>query len=268
MAGSPNWTIEEEMYLCEHWGHTSIRGISEHLNRSEGAIILRAQRLKLGAFLDAGDYITVNQLFKALGAGRGDSYKLISWVKNRGLPIKKKKVRNCHFRIIKISDFWKWAHDNMDILDFTKMELYALGDEPEWVAEKRKTDSLRNRTRSLAKWSAVEDQRLEYLLNRKAYTTDQIAEELRRSEGAVVRRISTLKLKTKPLRNSPHTNWTTQELALLRQLISDGHNYQSISREIPRHSEKAIRGKVYLTFCTENLDKVRRIIKEEKNNAP
>lgn len=91
MAGSPNWTIEEEMYLCEHWGHTSIRGISEHLNRSEGAIILRAQRLKLGAFLDAGDYITVNQLFKALGAGRGDSYKLISWVRNRGLPIKKKE---------------------------------------------------------------------------------------------------------------------------------------------------------------------------------
>lgn len=255
------WTILEEAYLIENWGTHSLKSISEFLNRSEYSVLNKINKLKLGAFLENGDYITLNTLFKALGNTGGNGYKMTSWVKNRGLPIRKKRVRNCLFSVIRLEDFWKWAENNLDILDLTKLEPLALGKEPEWVAAKRNADRIRNDARTLRKWTPVEDQRLEYLLSKREYTTDEIAAELQRSEGAVVRRISTLGLKIKPKRNDPHTPWTTKELDLLEWLISEGATYQMLSLNIPRHSEKAIRGIAFRQWGTESLDKVRKILK-------
>ena len=212
MGIAPNWTLDEIDYLERSWGEVSIRRISEHLNRSEQAVILKARKLGLKAFLDSGDYITLNQLSVALGCGTIDTYKQISWVRNRGLPIKYKRVRKCKFAVIKIEDFWKWAYDNQDIIDFAKFEPGTLGGEPQWAAEKRRYDSLKSIKVTKKPWTPVEDQSLELMLKRKLFTTDQIAEKLNRTEGAVIRRISALGLKTRPLRNSPHIPWTKKRV--------------------------------------------------------
>ena len=56
------WTPEEEAYLSDSWGTKSIKTLAKNLGRSEQSVIVRAQRLGCGPFLDSGDYIALNQL--------------------------------------------------------------------------------------------------------------------------------------------------------------------------------------------------------------
>lgn len=66
MGKCRNWTAEEIDYLNEAWGNVSIPRIAAHLNRSEGGVVLKAQRLRLGRFDSSGDYVTFNQLMKTI----------------------------------------------------------------------------------------------------------------------------------------------------------------------------------------------------------
>lgn len=126
--------------MQEKWGSTSIKVLARSLGRSENAIIVKAQRMKLGAFLEAGDYMTLNQLYAALGVSSGVAYRRTSWIRKRGFPVSYKTVRSNKFQIVKLADFWKWAEQNQDILDFSRFEPLSLGKEPDWVEQKRRFD--------------------------------------------------------------------------------------------------------------------------------
>ena len=62
-----NWTKEECDYLSNSWGTVSIPNIAKNLGRSVDSVRNKAYNMKLGAFLDSGDFITYNQLLIALG---------------------------------------------------------------------------------------------------------------------------------------------------------------------------------------------------------
>ena len=87
MGQARNWTKEEIKYLQDNYGQLSYGTLAKNLNRSYNAVNRMARKLELGAFLECGDYVTLNQLSLALGHGTFDSYKMISWVKNRGFPV-------------------------------------------------------------------------------------------------------------------------------------------------------------------------------------
>ena len=53
------WTDKETEYLRESWGTVDISRIAKKLNRTEVAILKKAERLKLGAFLNNGEYINI-----------------------------------------------------------------------------------------------------------------------------------------------------------------------------------------------------------------
>jgi hypothetical protein len=91
MGQARNWTAEELDYLQENWGVRSKGSMAQYLNRSVNAINLKAQRLSLGAFLDSGDYVTLNQLFLALNQTTVHKYISTSWIENRQLPVHTKK---------------------------------------------------------------------------------------------------------------------------------------------------------------------------------
>lgn len=135
-----NWSKQEELYLEENWGTISIPGLAKRLNRTTNGIVVKAQRLGLGPYLLGGDYISLNQLIIAVTGKIEHSYHNISWVKNRGLPIHKKRVKNNTFKVVYLEEFWKWAEKNRAFIDFSKMEPFALGYEPQWVSEQRKKD--------------------------------------------------------------------------------------------------------------------------------
>lgn len=258
MGLNRNWTPAEEEYLKEAWGTTSILTIMKNLNRSRHAIDVKARRLGLGPFLEAGDYITFHQLLLTLGVESG-GYKVISWVKNRDFPLHNKRVGINTFKVVYLEEFWSWAEKNKDLLDFIKFEKYSLGLEPSWVPEKRRHDFEKSQKYIKTPWTAAEDKRLLYLVSKQQYTYDELSKMLRRTNGAICRRLCDLGTKERPVKADNHVKWTTEDFELLGTLIKKGYGYDLIAEKIGK-SSKAVRGRVYSMYLTENLDKARELM--------
>ena len=254
-----HWTEDEVNYLIEKWGTISIKSISKHLNRSENAIYNKAYKLGLRRQLESGEYITVRQLFLALGYNAFDSSKLNSWVKNRKFPIKYKLVRKRRFKVIYIDDFWKWAEENKNFIDFSKFTRYILGKEPTWVESKRQSDILKSSKYKTLKWTQKEDDYLIFLVNQFKYTYQEISQLTGRTVGAISRRLVTLNIKSRPVKAYNHNKWTEEEIILLDDLILAGVGYPIISEKIGR-SSRAIAGFVYRKYGSESLDNALKII--------
>lgn len=249
------WTKEEKEYLSDKWGALSIKTIAKNLGRTENAVIIMVRKLQLGAFLDNGDYITWNQLQRELGSG-GYTYKEISWIKNRNFPIHRKRVGTNSFKIVYFDEFWEWAEKNKEILDFSKLEENIFGAEPEWVKEKRKHDFKINRAYKKTPWTKAEDDHLKYLLDQQKYSYHELSQTLHRTAGAIQRRICDLKIMDRPIKADNHIKWTNDEIESMKKMIWNGCGYEFLSQKLNK-SSKAIRGKIYRMYGTENLDKVR-----------
>lgn len=259
MGQKRNWTADEYRYLEENWGIVSLNRIAKKLNRSKTAIKIKVQRKGLGAFLQNGEYVTVNQLFKAIGKDSSNGYAEYSWIKNRGFPVKLKRVENCSFKIIYIDDFWKWAEQHRNFIDWSKFNENALGREPNWVdAQRRLCINTKNKYHTTP-WTKEEDSRLILLLKQYRYTVDELSKRIGRTDGAIQRRCCELKIKERPLKADNHKLWSNEEHFQLEKLIKQGYNYELLA-EIFNRSSKAIRGRIYNMYSTENLDKVRALI--------
>lgn len=259
MGKQRNWTKEELDYLQDNWGDVSVKYISTHLNRSLNAINCMKNRIGLGAFLDASEYVTFNQLLLSLGLTGGSGYFMTSWVKNRNFPIKYKKVVDCRFKIVYLQDFWKWAEKNRTSIDWSKVELNSLGEEPSWVKKQREEAYQRKMKVKTTDWTKAEDKYLHDLLKQFKYYCSDLSKKLQRSEGAIQRRILDLGLKERPLKADNHIKWTDEEYQLLGVMIKQRLSYETMSERIGK-SVKAIRGRVYAMYLTENIDKAAAII--------
>ena len=257
--GSRRWTKEEEDYLEDRWGTVSIPAIAQKLGRTVSAVKIRAGRLGLGAVLMCGEYVTFHQLVVALGCTGGDGYKITSWIKNRGFPIHRKKVDQCSFKVVYLHEFWEWAEKNRSFLDFSKMEPLALGKEPPWVAQQRRHDHEAYAVQRKDPWTAAEDQQLLMLLGQHKYGYAELSQMLRRSAGAIQRRCKDLGTQLRPVKadnHGPTAAWTEEDYRILENGIKEGASYTVIGNRIGK-SEKAVRGKVYFAYLTEDADKVR-----------
>jgi len=265
--GSRPWKKEEEEYLEEKWGYSSVPSIAKQLNRTPNAIIVRAQRLGLGPALMNGDYITLNQLVIAVtGLSREYSYHLKSWVQNRGLPIHKKRVNKCNFKVVYLEEFWEWAEKNRSYIDFSRMQPNVLGEEPEWVKEQRRKDYYAFPLQRKEPWTPAEDSKLLTLLKQQKYGYKELAKILNRSEGAIQRRGQDLGTKYRPVKADNHgeeSKWHDEDYRILADGIRNGDSYALIGNKIGK-SEKAIRGKVYNVYFTESADKVRSMLQNGK----
>jgi len=260
MGIGKNWTKQEDEYLAEYWGIVSVATLAKNLGRSENAIIIRKSRLGLGAFLESGDYVTWNQLLKAIGCGsNAGGYKVTSWIKNRDFPVHTRRVKNNSFKVVYLHEWWIWAEKNRDLLDFSKFEENSLGEEPAWVKEKRRHDYEKNRKYIKTPWTKQEDDKLLRLVSRQQYTYDELSRILRRTNGAISRRLCDLGVSDRPVKAENHTRWTQEELNQLGELIKAGYGYDLIAEVIGK-SSKACRGRVGQMYLTENLDKVRAIM--------
>ena len=252
-----NWTDEDIQYLEDNWGVISINTIAENLDRSINAINIKKNKMGLGAFLNNGEYITFNQLIVALG-NKSYSYKETSWIRNRQFPIKYKRVSESRFKVVYLEDFWEWAEKNRTIIDWSKVEKNVIGAEPSWVDIQRKRDFNSHKINK-SQWTKLEEEKLKVLVKQFRYTYSEIALKLNRTEGAIQRRICDLNLIERPLKADTHTKWTNDECLRLGEMIKQRFNYEMMLDELNK-SVKAIRGKVYNMYLTEDLDKVSRLI--------
>lgn len=258
MGKAKNWTQEEKDYLAENWGTVSINGLCRHLGRSVNGILCMKNRLGLGAFLDSGDYVTFYQLCRAIGASKGGSYRKISYIENRGFPVREKQVGTTKFRIVYLEDFWEWAEKNQDFLDFAKFEENALGAEPAWAKAKRRNDHKKKQTVVTTPWTPAEDARLQRMYEACTWYLSDAAKKLRRSEGAISRRIHDIGIagEGKFIKHNNHDEWTPEQIRILSACIREGKRYEDAA-DLTGKTVKGIRGYVYRTYLTENLDKVR-----------
>lgn len=120
-------------------------------------------------------------------------------------------------------------------------------------------EKLRNSFIKATPWTSREDNLLKELLIKQKYGYKELSQILCRSEGAVQRRINDLNIKYRPVKADNHQKWTESEYNLLGKMIKCGSKYEEISDRIGR-SVKAIRGRVFDKYLTENLDKVRAYI--------
>lgn len=239
--GNRRWTREEDRYLEEAYGEKSIKTIAESINRSVNAVLVRKVRLKLGAFLEQGGYITFSQLLCAMYGQSlaSNAYRTTESKLWASAPIHKKKVNNNSFKIVYIDEFWKWAEKNKSKLDFSKLEENLLGKEPEWVKIKRKAD-LQSR-RKATEWTDSEDKYLERLLAENRYSYQDLEIKLNRTSDAIRRRIYDLALDdTRPVRSKPH-KWTGEEKAKLVLMKDEGYSLTEIARQLNR-SGQSVRG--------------------------
>lgn len=254
MGKAKKWTKEDLEYLEDKWGVNSITNICDKLGRTESAIRLKAYRLGLGRFTENGDYITFNQLIKSFGLDNSHSYKRTGWIKRRGLPVKSKLIKERRVNVVNLKEFWRWAEKNKNSIDFSNLPRYELGKEPVWVEQKRQYDIQLKTKFKTTPWTSKEDEYLKFLLKQFKYSYSEISSRLCRTVGSIERRIVDLKLKERPIKADNSVKWKDEEIKELSQYIELGMGYELMSERLGK-SSKALRGKVYRLYGTENLDK-------------
>ena len=262
------WTVKEVEYLEDYWGKSSITNISNHLNRSISSVKEKAYKLGLGNHLDASAEITLNKLFKAIFKRNIDSYRLGQWVR-AGFKIKYKVSITKKYKVVDIDYFWKWAEKNQKLMYFYDFEENLLGKEPKWVKIKRKNDIMLHNKFTQKPWTKNEDDKLKKYINEYKYSFKELSEMLGRTEGAIQRRLNDLCIKGRPLKADNHKKWTKEEYMLLGEMLKNRTDYRIISDKLGK-SVKAIRGRVYDMYLTENIDKVADMIGDGKwgDNRP
>ncbi|MBE6685762.1 MAG: hypothetical protein E7591_00845 [Ruminococcaceae bacterium] len=258
MGKARNWTKEERERFETEWGLYSIPTMAKRFGRTIDAIKNKQQRWNLPDLIHATEYITLNELIEQFGLNYGYD---VPRLKAMGFPIRYKLVVTKRVAMVDLEEFWIFAERNAYFFDFSRLEENIFGVEPEWVKAKRKTDLQRKLMIQPhnAKWSSGEDQMLITLVNQFKYTATEIGARLHRSEGAVQRRLLDLGIKARPLKADNHIKWTKEEYRILGEGIKVGKSYAVLSLEIGK-SEKAIRGKVFTAYLTENMNKARKMM--------
>lgn len=227
--GARTWTKEDMNYLEDSWGVKSIPTIAKNLNRTEGAIILKSQKLKLGSFVQAGELITISQLIKALGLFNSYSWIKEKYIKN-GLPIVMKVVKEKRVAKVDLDKFWSWAKNNKQLLNFARFEDGALGVEPDWVKEKRKADKSNPSKTNNRPWSKSEDNLLIEKTKSCRYTYKDLAKDFKRTECAIKRRLYDLAVPYRPTPLDTHIKWTNDENKLMFELYEKGYDTYAIAK--------------------------------------
>ena len=227
----------------DSWGSVSMETIAKNVGKTKDAVQQKANDLGLGPFLEAGEYVTLNQLFIALRGPNQGSYTVNQWL-DKGLPVRKRRVKNCSFKVVQLREFWDWAEVNSTIIDFSRLEKSILGAEPKWLEEQRRADIEKRQMYKSIPWTPAEDETLRSLLNAYQYTYRELAFRLRRTEGAIKRRMLDLGIKARPLKMCNHNPWTDKETEALRALYFKGHTPNTMTKYIPARSAQACSGKI------------------------
>ena len=110
-------------------------------------------------------------------------------------------------------------------------------------------------------WTQRDEEYLLFLVNEYKYSCYEIAQRLCRTEDGILQKVQRMNTKARPIKKDREF-WTDNEVYTLENLILQGYDYLSIAREINKKSPKSIKSRVYRTYGTKDLDKVRKILKE------
>ena len=189
MGQGKRWSESDIEKPQEMWGEKTIPQIARSLRRTNNAVKIKAGRLGLEGQTNYGSLMSARQVSLLLGV---DNHTITDyWIPKCGLKGKKRKVLDKGTKtLICFDDLIIWLENNQDKWDSRKIELYALGQEYDWLQQKRQSDKVLP-TRRFYKWTPYEDSRLISMF-RKGMKIKDIAAELGRSYSAAEHRLSRL----------------------------------------------------------------------------
>lgn len=135
------WTKEDDVLLSDLWGSESIENIAKRLNRTVSSITNRVHVLGLGSQIENNyDGLSIQDISDIFQINR--NVILTSWV-SLGLKLSFRK-RSSHslYSYVQINNLYEFLEANINIWDSRTLEKNILGIEPEWLKEKRNSDSL------------------------------------------------------------------------------------------------------------------------------
>ena len=132
------YTEKDRMFIEENWGVKSIGAISKQLHRSPSALIRYAENHKIGGSYVTNELLTLQDAADILGVNVSTIYKV--WIENYNFPVISKRYNERLVKRVNIDKLRKWCEKNQDRFSAVNVERFALGEEPEWLVEKRKKD--------------------------------------------------------------------------------------------------------------------------------
>lgn len=124
------WTKKEINYLEDNYPIKSAIIIAKTLNRSVNSIKAKAQ--SLGIEPDYNSLITASYIAKAIGVY---STTVSDWINKRGLKAKVRRRGKTKFYLLEEEDFWKWAIDNKDCINWSNVNTNMFMQVPYWAQE-------------------------------------------------------------------------------------------------------------------------------------
>jgi hypothetical protein len=183
-----NWTSKEIEFLKDNIGKISIKTISENLARTETAVLLKAKRLNISNTKQNQGDITIGELACIIGK---DRRTINNWIQKGYFPAYKKVTRSKRaFYFVRSEEFWKWAFQNREKLNFSKIPPRVINPEPSWVESERKLGQKNERNYKI--WTIKEVKKLE-VYHQNGFTNSEIAEELDRSIYSVDKKLIRVK---------------------------------------------------------------------------
>lgn len=234
-----HWTLAEVDYLKNNWGDVSIKHIAIKLKRSINSVKEKAYKSGLRRMTNCGEYITLNQLLNII-KGKEGTGRYLKKIEKAAFPIKYQRVINEKVKVVYMDEFWSWFEKNKHLIDLKSTQKGDFGYEPAWVDEKRRADK-RAAEYKTTPWTSSEDDYLRRLLQSYKYGYREISIKLKRTEGAIKRRMMDLKIKERPLRADYHNPWKPNEIEKVKRLYLKGYKSQIIAEYIDR-SALAING--------------------------
>ncbi len=176
-----SWTKEDEEEFSDLWGTMSIEALANRLNRSVFSLKVKAIRMGLGSMIrNNTEVLTISDIVDILNVTRDN---IMTWSR-KGLKVKNKKVTDIyHYYYVEWEDLIEFLKNNQDLWDSSKVDLYMLGEEYDWLVEKRKRD-IYNKPNLYKKWTdSQKNMAISYFKIGLSY--EEIGQKINRSTGAV-----------------------------------------------------------------------------------
>lgn len=217
------WTKQEEEQLKDLWGSKSIEYIARKLKRTVFSLKVKAVRMSLGPMIrNATDILTIYDVVDLINVSRDRI--TTTWVK-LGLKLNKKKLtKNTSYYFVEWDDLIEFLEKNQNEWDSRNLEPYMLGDEFDWLVEKRKRD--RDANPLWYRYWTTKDLKYAEHLFMVNKSDKEIADILQRTEKAI-----------KELRRKfgykSSVFWTENEIEYLQENFKTS-TYEEISKKLGR----------------------------------
>lgn len=175
--GRREWTKDEETYMYRRYLNQSVETTAKFLNRSVSSVKHKASKMGLNHYY--GERISAKTLAKCF---HSDISVIVRWIDKYDLPCKKVKLKNQTRYLIDAAEFWKWAENHQDVINWKKYERETLFPEPSWVNYEWKKDNGKPE-RHGNKITDFEKLSIKNML-RKGMSNKEIAKEIHRTYEA------------------------------------------------------------------------------------